>query len=178
MIAPEGLKVGETITIGKNAKKETGNSLELKDVPEGTFVYNIEGSPGDGGKFVRSSGTFAKIVSKTPKQINILLPSKKQKAFNPMCKATLGVVAGGGRLEKPLIKAGTSFYKHKAKNKLYPKIRGAAQNAVDHPMGNKRTSRKSKARPAPRNAPPGRKVGYIRPRRTGSNKGRTRTDKK
>ncbi len=175
MIAPEGLKVGEQISIGNEAKPETGNSLCLKDVPEGAMIYNIEGVPGDGGKFVRSSGTFAKIVSKTSDKVSIQLPSKKQKAFHPMCKATIGIVAGGGRMEKPLIKAGKAFYKYKAKNKLYPKIGGSAQNAVDHPFGNKRTSRKSKARPAPKNAPPGRNVGYIRPRRTGRRKGRVST---
>lgn len=172
MIAPEGIKVGEQISIGKDAKPERGNSLFLKDLFEGTLIYNIEGSPGDGGKFVRSSGTFAKLLSKTQNRIIVQLPSKKQKEFHPMCRATIGVVAGGGRLEKPLLKAGSAHYKHKAKNKRYPGIRGAAQNAVDHPFGNKRTSRKSKARPAPRNAPPGRKVGYLRPRRTGRRKGR------
>ena len=58
----------------------------------------------------------------------------------------------------------------RARNKLYPIISGGAQNAVDHPFGNKRSSRKAKARPAPRNAPPGRKVGLLRPRRTGKRK--------
>ena len=95
------------------------------------------------------------------------MPSKKQKQFNPRCRATIGVVAGSGRVEKPFLKAGTKFFKMKAKNKLWPKTSGGAMNAVDHPFGNKRTSRKSKARPAPRDAPPGRKVGMIRPRRTG-----------
>jgi large subunit ribosomal protein L2 len=80
------------------------------------------------------------------------------------------VVAGGGRTEKPFMRAGTRFFKMKAKNKLWPKIGGSAQNAVDHPFGNKRTSRKSKARPMSRNAPPGRKVGMIAARRTGRKK--------
>ena len=172
IIASEGLQVGAKIAFGEEAKPVPGNTLHLKDLSEGIPLYNIEGVPGDGGKFVRSSGTFARIVSKSKNKIIVLLPSKKQKAFHPDCRATIGVVAGGGRKEKPLVKAGSAFYKMRAKNKLYPKIRGAAQNAVDHPFGNKRTSRKSKARPVPRNAPPGRKVGYIRPKRTGPSKGR------
>ena len=123
--------------------------------------------PGDGGKFVRSSGTFARVLTKTKDSIVIELPSKKQRSFSPECRACVGMVAGGGRLDKPLLKAGVDYYKMKAKNKLWPSISGSAQNAVDHPFGNSRSSRKSKARPVPRNAPPGRKVGMLRPRRTG-----------
>ena len=65
------------------------------------------------------------------------------------------------------MKAGKNYHIHKARNKLYPIVSGSAMNAVAHPFGNKRTSRKSNAKPAPRNAPPGRKVGHIRPKRTG-----------
>lgn len=170
VIAPEGIKVGQSVLFGAAVEAVTGNTLPLRDVPEGTLLYNIEGVPGDGGKFVRSAGGFAKLISKTPTKITVQLPSRKQKQFHPACRATLGIVAGGGRFDKPLIKAGSAYHKYRAKNKKYPIIGGSAQNAVDHPFGNKRTSRKSKARPVPRNAPPGRKVGYIRPRKTGSKK--------
>ena len=84
----------------------------------------------------------------------------------------MGIIAGGGRLEKPLLRAGTKFYKMKAKNKLWPKVSGNAMNAVDHPHGNKRSQRKSKAKPVSRHAPPGRKVGAVAARRTGRKKGR------
>lgn len=170
MIAPEGIKVGEQVAIGKDAEFSTGNTLTLKDIPEGALLFNIEAVPGDGGKFVRSAGSYAKLITKTLAKITLQLPSKKQKTFHPNCRATIGIVAGGGRFDKPLMKAGNAYHKHRAKNKLYPSIGGSAQNAVDHPFGNKRTSRKSKARPVPKNAPPGRKVGYIRPRRTGQKK--------
>ncbi|MFP4112682.1 MAG: 50S ribosomal protein L2 [Candidatus Woesearchaeota archaeon] len=170
MIAPEGVKVGEFVTTGNESGNNRGNTLALSQIPEGTQVYNLEAVPGDGGKFVRSSGTFAKVVSQFEDKVLVMLPSKKKKFFNPGCRATIGVVAGGGRTEKPIVKAGKKHYMMKAKNKLYPKVSGNAQNAVDHPFGNSRSLRKSKAKPAPHNAPPGRKVGMIRPRHTGRNK--------
>jgi large subunit ribosomal protein L2 len=144
--------------------------MQLNEIPDGTAIYNIEGIPGDGGKFVRASGTSARVMGKYKNNVVVLLPSKKRKEFHPACRATIGIVAGGGRTEKPLLKAGVAFHKMKAKNKKYPIMAGSAQNAVDHPFGNKRTSRKSKARPVGRNAPPGRKVGMIAARRTGRKK--------
>jgi large subunit ribosomal protein L2 len=169
-IAAEGIKVGDKIHSGPKSELEPGNTTLLSEIPDGTAIYNIEGIPGDGGKFVRASGTFARVIGKYNENVVVQLPSKKRKEFSPSCRATIGVVAGGGRTEKPFMRAGTRFFKMKAKNKLWPKIGGSAQNAVDHPFGNKRTSRKSKARPMSRNAPPGRKVGMIAARRTGRKK--------
>ena len=108
--------------------------------------------------------------SKSGNNVTVLLPSKKKRVFFGDCRANIGVIAGSGRVDKPLMKAGKRHHKMKAKNKLYPIISGGAVNAVDHPFGNTRSSRKSKAKPAPQNAPPGRKVGMIRPRRTGRRK--------
>jgi large subunit ribosomal protein L2 len=170
MISPEGLFVGTTVMTGQDVEVKIGNSLPLKNVPEGTFICNIESVPGDGGKFARTTGSFGRIVTKTSSKIIVLLPSKKSKEFHPECRATIGLVAGSGRLEKPFFKAGNMFHAKAAKNKKYPSIGGAVQNAVDHPFGNKRSSRKSKARPAPKNAPPGRNVGMIHPSRSGRKK--------
>jgi len=170
IIAPEGINVGQTISIGEDAEVEIGNTLPLHLIPEGLPIHNLESVPGDGGKFVRASGVGAKIISKSSKKIVVEFPSKKKKEFHPNCRATLGTVAGSGRVEKPFFKAGRKFYAMKAKNKLWPIVSGSAMNAVDHPFGNKRSSRKSKAKPAPKNAPPGRKVGMLRPRHTGRNK--------
>ena len=164
LIAPEGISIGQTI---KSEDKQQGSVVPLKDIAEGTNIFCIEAKPGDGGKFVRGSGTSAKIISKTDKGITILLPSKKQKIFHPECRAMIGIVSGGGRTDKPLLKAGKKHHISKSKNKYYPIVSGSAMNAVAHPFGNKRTLRKSKAKPAPKNAPPGRKVGMIRPRRSG-----------
>jgi large subunit ribosomal protein L2 len=170
MIAPEGIRTGQILKVGPDAELELGNTLQLKDVPEGTTVFNIEGMPGDGGKYCRTTGTFGKVVSKTDKAISVLLPSKRIKEFHLNCRATLGIVAGAGRKDKPFLKAGTMAHYRNARKKRFPQMSGSAQNAVDHPFGNKRSSRKSKARPAPQNAPPGRNVGYIRPKRTGQSK--------
>lgn len=167
VIAAEGLYVGGEYLIGDEAKVAYGNILPLKDIPEGTPIFNIEGQPGDGGRFVRSSGASAKLVTRGEKNITIKLPSKRIKTFHPDCKATIGIVAGGGRVDKPLMKAGKKFHLMKARNKYYPSVSGSAMNAVAHPFGNKRSLRKSKAKPVSRNAPPGRKVGAIAAKRTG-----------
>jgi large subunit ribosomal protein L2 len=169
-VAPEGIRIGQTINYGPNVSVEAGNTSMLKNIPEGTLVYNIESKPGDGGKFCRASGTAAKVSTKTDSYVTIIFPSKKKKMLPNTCRASIGVVAGGGRVDKPFLKAGKKHHKMKAKNKLYPIVSGSAQNAVDHPFGNKRTSRKSKAKPVPHNAPPGRKVGMLRPKRTGRRK--------
>ena len=174
LLAPENIKVGQNITIGSGEINQ-GNSLQLSDIPEGTLVFNIEAVPGDGGKFVRASGTVAKVVSMLENiKVVVALPSKRKKTFHGNCRATIGTVAGGGRTEKPIMKAGTKFFKMKAKNKLWPKVSGHSMNAVDHPFGNKRSSRKSKAKPTSRHAPPGRKVGNIAARKTGQSKKRVR----
>jgi large subunit ribosomal protein L2 len=170
LIAAENIRMGDNLQIGSEAQINPGNVVPLKNIPEGTFIFNIESMPGDGGKFVRSTGTFAKVLGQVKEGIVVQLPSKKKKTFNPQCRASIGIVAAGARKEKPFLKAGNKYYAMKAKNKLWPIVSGSAQNAVDHPFGNKRSSRKSKARPAPKNAPPGRKVGMLHPRHTGRNK--------
>jgi large subunit ribosomal protein L2 len=170
LIAPEGVRVGQAVRIGTGAI-ETGNTLTLKDLPIGALVCNIEGTPGDGGKFARGSGTMGRVTEKQGDTITILLPSKKKRDFNGACRATLGVAAGGGRLEKPLMKAGIKFHKMKSKNRYWPLVSGASMNAVAHPFGGKRSSRKGRPTIAPKNAPPGRMVGMIRPRKTGRARG-------
>lgn len=170
MVAPEGVRVGEIVQIGPGSDLKTGNVIQLKDVPEGTSIYNIEAVPGDGGRFVRASGTFAKVVSKTETTVIVKLPSRKDRVFNADCRACIGVIAGSGRPEKPFLKAGTHWKLKRATNKLYPITSPTAMMSAAHPFGNTRSKRKSKARPASRNAPPGRKVGPIASRRTGRKK--------
>ncbi|MAF99251.1 MAG: 50S ribosomal protein L2 [Nanoarchaeota archaeon] len=166
-VAAQGVAEGDTISIGENVEVKPGNILPLKNIPEGTYVYNIEMQPGDGGKFVRSSGTFARILAKSDRGVTIKLPSKKEKIFSAACTACVGQVAGGGRLEKPFLKAGTKWHKMKARNKLYPSVSGTSMNSVDHPFGGTSSAHKGKPTVAPKHAPPGRKVGKVRPRRTG-----------
>src|SRR3989344_3433253 len=91
--APEGVKVGDKIEMGKDIELKSGNILPLKNIPEGMPIYNIEAQPGDGGKFVRASGAFAKIITKMEDSIIVELPSSKRKIFSPDCKAIIGTVA-------------------------------------------------------------------------------------
>jgi large subunit ribosomal protein L2 len=167
MAVPEGMRVGDIVYSGKTAEPSTGNILPLQDIPEGTAVFNLETQPGDGGKLVRASGSFATVISKMGNKVLVELPSKKTREFDRNCRACIGKIAGGGRLEKPLVKAGNNYHKQKARRKVYPKVRGVAMNAVVHPHGGKGRGKKGICGIAPRYAGPGRKVGKIHPKRTG-----------
>ncbi len=166
-LVPEGIRVGSSIATGIMAEVEIGNTLPLKNIPEGTYIYNIESRPGDGGKFVRSSGTYATLIAHDNMKTVILLPSGVMKTLNSECRCTIGVVAGGGRKEKPLVKAGKKFHKLRSKATLYPKVRGIAMNHNDHPFGGGNHKHPGKGTTCSRNAPPGRKVGHIAAKRTG-----------
>ncbi|MBI5391727.1 50S ribosomal protein L2 [Candidatus Woesearchaeota archaeon] len=163
----ERVAVGDVISVGKTTTINQGNTLPLASIPEGTFVYNLESTPGDGGKFVRSAGIFAKVVSKLGKTVTVQLPSKKERTFSDQCRATIGSIAGGGRMEKPLMKAGARWHNRRARGKLYPVVSAVAMNAMEHPFGSGRGRHMGKPSIAPRHAPPGRKVGQVRARRTG-----------
>jgi len=168
--APMNVKVGDIVASGASAPVQTGNVLPLKNMPEGTLIYNIELKPGDGGKLVRTAGSFAKIISSVGDNVLIKLPSKKQKSVHGGCRAMIGVIAGDGRFEKPVLKAGKKMHAMRAKNKLYPKTSGVAMNAVDHPFGSGRGRHAGKPKTAPRWAPAGRNVGLIKARKTGRGK--------
>jgi len=170
LFATEGICVGDEITIGENATIKNGNILPLSKIPEGTLVHNVEALPGDGGKFVRSSGVFARVANKTENKVTLIMPSKKKKEFDIKCRAGIGVVAGGGRKEKPFVKAGKRYYAMKARGRLYPITSKVAMNANDHPFGSGRGRHAGRPTVAPKNAPPGQKVGKIRARRTGKKK--------
>ncbi len=167
MIAPENIAVGDEVEIGGKAEIKNGNVLPLKEIPEGVPIFNIEGIPGDNGSFIRSSGGFAIIISKD-KNCMVKFPSKKVRAFNPNCKATVGTIAGGGRVDKPVVKAGIKHKIMKSKGKLYPNVSGTAMNPVDHPFGGK--TKPGIPKTVSRNTPPGAKVGSIAAKRTGKKK--------
>ncbi len=167
MIAPENVGVGDEIVISNDAQVSPGNVLPLEKIPEGTPIFNIEGVPGDNGSFVRSSGCFGVILSKGKKCI-VQFPSRKTREFNPKCKATIGIVAGSGRVEKPIVKAGIKYKMMKAKGKLYAVTSGTAMNPVDHPFGGK--TKPGIPKTVSRHAPPGAKVGSIAAKRTGRKK--------
>lgn len=167
LIAPNNIRVNDQVETGLNASVNNGNTLPLKAIPEGTLIYNIESFPGDGGKFCRAAGNFAKLLSSSTDFILIELPSKKQRKFLPECRATIGSIAGHGRTEKPFVKAGKRMHYMRARNKLYPRTSGVAMNALNHPYGSGRGRHHSKIKVVGRGTPPGRKVGKVAARRTG-----------
>jgi len=166
--ACKGMIEGQKIKFEGN-EINNGNILQLKDIPIKTPVYDIENRPGDGGVFIKTAGSSAVVNRLVGENIFVLMPSKKEKKFNPKCRAVIGIVAGAGRLEKPIVKAGKSFYIKKSRNKLWPRTSAVKMNVIDHPFGSGRGKR-IKSKIAKRNAPPGAKVGLIRPRRTGRKK--------
>ena len=167
--AIEGIKINDQINAGSKAAIKEGNILQLKYIPEGTNVCNIEVSIGKPA-FCRSAGSFARIISKQHNKVLLKLPSKKERAFDENCRAAIGIVAGSGKKERPFIKAGKVHHIMRAKGKLYPKTSGVAMNAVDHPFGSGRGRHVGKPKIPPRHAPPGRNIGLIRARRTGRNR--------
>jgi large subunit ribosomal protein L2 len=171
-IAPEGAMIGERIEVGASAGVKPGNVLPLNAIPEGMPVYDIELSPGDGGRLVRSSGTSAFIVSHEGGIVTVRLPSKKLKMIDGRCRAQVGVICGGGRLEKPFLKAGKKFYAMGAMNRRWPNVRGVAMNPYNHPFGGKE-HHKGRPSTVSRSTPPGRKVGHLASRRTGRRRGKS-----
>ncbi len=169
MLAPEGIRVGDRIHVGPTPHYTLGSVMKLGDIPEGIPVYNIESRPGDGGKFVRSAGSKAYIASHIGKTTTLTLPSKQSITLSSECRAQLGVVAGGGMNEQPIVKAGKNHYIMHAINKMWPTYRGVKLNPVDHPFGGKQ-HHKGQSSMTSRNAPPGRKVGHIAARRVGRKK--------
>jgi large subunit ribosomal protein L2 len=173
-ITPEGVYKGQQISLGGKAPAEVGNILPLGKVPEGTMVCDLELRPGDGGKMARSSGAYATVVGHTPQGTMIKLPSGRTRYVNDRCMATVGVVAGGGRTEKPFLKAGEKYHLMKAKGHKYPRTRGRAMVAAVHPYGSsKRSARKGTT--VSHGAPPGQKVGLIAARGAGQKKKRRKT---
>jgi len=165
-VAVEGIQRGQKVVIGKGEIKP-GNIMPLEEIPVGTNICNIETLPMDGGQLVRASGLSAQILRKDDRNVTILLPSKKEKILSKSVRATIGIIAGGGRVEKPFVKAGKRWHLMKARNKLYPRTSPIKMNVVDHPFGSGRGKNMGKSGIAPRWAPPGRKVGLLRPRQTG-----------
>ncbi len=165
--AVAGMVVGSTIRIGPDATVSTGNVLPLASIPEGTTICNIERYLGDGGTMVRNAGGSALLFANSSSGSTIRLPSGRTAILSPRCRASVGVVGGGGRVEKPFLRAGPRYHLMKAKGKMYPRMRGIAMAAVYHPFGGGRHQHPGKSTSTSRNAPPGRKVGNIAPRKTG-----------
>ncbi|MEM0232714.1 MAG: 50S ribosomal protein L2 [Candidatus Nezhaarchaeales archaeon] len=164
-VAAEGIRVGQKIQIGDKAEVAPGNILPLRSIPDGTKVFNIELTYGDGGRLVRGSGCYAVILSHSGEEVYVSLPSGKTKLVSGLARATVGVVAGGGRIEKPFVKAGAKYHLSKVKAWKYPEVRGKAMGAYAHPHGG--GSHPKGSTPVSHGTPPGAKVGHISSKRTG-----------
>jgi large subunit ribosomal protein L2 len=170
-IVPEGTYTGQKIQLGGKAPAEVGNILPVGKIPEGTMVCNVELRSGDGGKMAKSSGSYAIVVAHTPQGTMVKLPSGKTRYVNDYCMATIGVVSGAGRTEKPFLKAGEKFHLMKAKGHKYPRTRGRAMVAAVHPYGSSKRSAR-KVTTTSHGAPPGQKVGLIAARGAGQKRKR------
>jgi len=169
----EGAFVGQKIAVNMEGRKNYGDIVRVGVLEMGDKIFNIERTPGDGGKMMRAAGTVAVVSKKSKNEIGIRTPSKREVALDPNCLAQLGIVAGAGRLEKPVMKAGKMYHIKKTRSKLWPRTSAVKMNVIDHPFGSgrgKRLTHGMKGKIAKRNAPPGARVGHIRPRRTGRTK--------
>lgn len=130
ILAPDKLKVGQTVLSGENVAPEVGNSLPLANMPVGTIVHNVEMRPGKGGVLARSAGTYAQLVGRDGKYATLKLPSGETRLVLGVCSATVGSVSNGDHMNVTLGKAGRKRWLG-----VRPRVRGVAMNPVDHPMG-------------------------------------------
>jgi large subunit ribosomal protein L2 len=130
IIAPDGVKVGESVVSGVGSEIRPGNSLPLENIPDGTLVHNIEMLPGQRGKLVRAAGTYAQVMAKEGGNVIIRLPSGEMRKLPKGCRATVGRVSNTDHENVKLGKAGRM--RHLGRK---PASRGTVQNPVDHPHG-------------------------------------------
>lgn len=130
IIAPNGLRAGDTIVSGEGSDIKTGNCLMLKDMPTGTLVHNVELKKGKGGQLVRSAGNSAQLMAKEGKNVLLRLPSGEMRHVNGQCKATIGQVGKIDHQNMTIGKAG-----RKRHMGIRPTVRGSVMNPNDHPHG-------------------------------------------
>ena len=173
-VCPEGMFTGQNVFCGPKAHLAVGNVLPLSEMPEGTLVCSIENNCGDRGCLAKASGAYATIISHNPDEgkSRVKLPSGRKKVLPSAVRGMVGVVAGGGRTDKPMLKAGTSYHKYKVKRNCWPKVRGVAMNPVEHPWGGGNHQHVGHPTTVARTACPGQKVGLIAARRTGRRLGK------
>ncbi len=130
ILAPLGLKVGDTVMSGENSAIQPGNALPLKNIPVGSIIHNIELKIGKGGQLARSAGTYAQFMAKEGNYAQIKLPSNEVRMVHLNCYATIGQVGNIDHSNIALGKAGRTRWLGRR-----PRVRGVAMNPVDHPLG-------------------------------------------
>ena len=163
IIAPHGLKVGQTILSGKGVAPDVGNTLFLSEIPFGTIIHNVELRPGQGAKLVRSAGNSAQLMSRDGKFAILKMPSGETRMILQACRATIGIVSNPDHSLETSGKAGRSRWQGRR-----PRTRGVVMNPVDHPMGGGE-GRASGGHPRSRNGMPAK--GFkTRSKKKASNK--------
>jgi large subunit ribosomal protein L2 len=130
ILAPNGLKVGQTVMSGPGAEPDTGNCLPLSNIPSGLEIHNVEMNPGQGGKLVRSAGGVARLSAKEGEWSVIILPSGEMRRVKSKCRATIGQLGNLDWINVSIGKAGRS--RHMG---IRPHTRAKAMNPIDHPLG-------------------------------------------
>ncbi|WP_075876287.1 50S ribosomal protein L2 [Merdibacter massiliensis] len=130
ILAPKGLTVGMSVVSGKDADIKVGNCLEMKDMPEGTFIHNVELQPGKGGQLARSAGCSAQILGIEDKYVTVRLSSGEVRKILSNCRATVGEVGNEDHSLVNIGKAGRNRWKG-----IRPTVRGSVMNPNDHPHG-------------------------------------------
>ncbi|WP_054697790.1 50S ribosomal protein L2 [Syntrophomonas palmitatica] len=130
IIAPNNLKVGDTVVSGPESDIKVGNTLPLKAIPVGSLIHNIELRPGKGGQLVRSAGTVAQLMAKEGNYAHVRLPSGEVRLVHVNCRATIGQVGNLDHENVTIGKAGRSRWMG-----IRPTVRGSVMNPVDHPHG-------------------------------------------
>jgi large subunit ribosomal protein L8e len=185
---------GQFIYAGKNANLTVGNVLPLGSLPEGTVVSNVEEKTGDRGALGRTSGNYVTVIGHNPDEgkTRVKLPSGAKKVVLSSARGMVGIVAGGGRTDKPMLstpqvtsskrcmlitftEASRAKHKFAVKRNSWPKTRGVAMNPVDHPHGGGNHQHIGKASTISRYAAQGQKAGLIAARRTGLLRGTQKT---
>ena len=130
ILAPVGLKDGDTVVSGQNADIKVGNCLPIENIPVGTLIHNIELNPGQGGKMVRTAGGEAQLMAKEGQYAHVRLPSGEMRLVLSRCRATIGTIGNAEHSNIKLGKAG-----RKRHMGIRPTVRGSVMNPVDHPHG-------------------------------------------
>jgi len=173
IICPEGIHTGQFIHCGKKAQLNIGNILPIGQMPEGTVTCSLEEKAGDRGKIAKASGGYCTIVAHNTDtgRTKVKLPSGIKRLYPSKNRGIIGLVAGGGRCDKPMLKAGRAYHKYRVKRNCWPKVRGVAMNPVEHPHGGGNHQHIGHPSTVKRTTSPGRKVGLIAARRTGQIRG-------
>lgn len=129
-VIPKGMKVGDRFLVAENADLKTGNRLKLKNIPVGTFVYNLEIKPLGGAKMIRSAGNYAEVMSNDAGYTMVKMPSSEVRKFDENSYASIGEISNEDHHLENFGKAGKSRWKG-----IRPTVRGTAMNPVDHPYG-------------------------------------------